>query len=292
MAETIINSSLIKAIIHHGNFREDQCMKKVKALFFGKTKSIPSPVQSYGLYFETKAIGGSARNQKTEILPLTSRGKITAIQERIDQQIDIFRLQLLENYINVVSGINTQVQVFKRINQDLIVSATYDIFPSPILYKNQILPVSAIDLKITKDIDSDWGEFGWGNFENMDHTQLVLQNFIVRDFDEDLNARLNPKLIQMNLIRPIMKEYLDNLPVFYWVFEYGTKLRNQLYRVNVDNLMIMELKETIRKVDVIIWEQNQRIGWNANPSYDNCQFCPLNFMNGGTCREATIIKEI
>lgn len=292
MADLFISSSLIKSLFNHNNLREDICFKKIHAQFFEKVRSIPSEPQSYGLYFETKALGSGARNSKLEDLTRKASGEKTAVQQRLDDQVEKLKLGLIEYFIQIVPEVNTQISLFKRIDESVIIQATYDIFPTPIYYRSEILPIAAVDLKVTKDMDNDFGEYCWGRPEDMDHTQLVLQNYILREFDITLNQRLSPEAFRRGLIRNEMLDRFNDVPVFYWVFEYGLKMRNQLIKVNIDPLKLSDLKEVIRKVSVLCWEQDNRLGWPAIPEYNNCKLCPLSYMNGGLCREAKIIKEV
>jgi len=274
MAEIVITSSFIKTLFHKGEIREGLCYKKIYALFFEGEREPSTETQSYGLYFETMAIGSSARDEKTIDLPRKPNGTKTAVQQRLDAQIENLRAGMIEHYINIVPNLNTQVKICKRWSDDIILCATYDIFPTTILYKGEILPLASIDLKVTKDIDSTWGDYSWGAVEHMDHTQLVFQHYLAKEFDIKLNHSMNPEIFEKGLIRKETMSHLNDLPVFYWVFEYGTKLRNMLIRVNVDNLRMAELKETIRK------------------TVANYRYCPLARHNGGLCMETTSIKEV
>jgi hypothetical protein len=291
MADIVISTSLIKALFLKNTLREDVCMKKVKALHFDGAESIPTESMNYGLYFETKALGESARGQTLHDLERKLNGTKTAIQERLDTQIDMLKLGLIEHFIQIVPKVNTQVEVWKRWNEDVILRVTFDIFPTPILYNGEILSIAAVDLKTTKDLDSDFGEYCWGRPEDMDHTQLVMQHYVVKEFDIKLNQEKSPYIFERGLIRQERLDALNNLPVFYWVFEHGTKMRNTLIKVNVDNTKLAELKETIRKVSTLIWECN-RDGWDVKPSYSNCKNCPLNYLNGGLCKQAQVIREV
>jgi hypothetical protein len=284
----VISSSLITTLFHTGTQKEDICFRKIKALHFDGVGSMSKPVQQYGIFFETKAIGSGARDSVHD-LPRKNNGGKQAVQERLEHQVQQLRFGQIEHFINIVPNVNTQVPIFKRWSEETMLRVTLDIFPTTIRMEDELIPYAAIDLKVTKDLDSDWGNYAWGRPETMDHTQLVMQNYMFRDFSEKHNMEaVNRGLINIHT----MEEAFKDLPVFYWVFEYGTKLRNQIFKVEVTDDRLRELKETIRKTEVLIWEQEKQFGWEPCPTNSNCQFCPLNWQHGGLCKEAKEIKII
>ena len=295
MKKIVISSSVLKALFVHGNEREDICWRKFHAKYITKeVKFAPSEVQLYGLYFESQALGSSAGGETYDDLPRKNNGDKRSIQVRLDEQLVNLRAGQVENYINIVPGINTQVSIYKRWldSKDIFLRATYDIFPTTMLYKNQILPVVSVDLKTTKDVEGDWGEYCWGTPENMDHTQLVMQNFMVKDFDVELNRKANPLLFEKGIIKDEVIHHFDDLPVFYWIFETGLKKRNKILKVSVDNTRTAELQEVIRKAISIIMDNETIHGWEPLPKYENCKNCPLSYKVGGTCKEVEDIKEV
>lgn len=292
MSKIRISQSLIKAFLDNGNYR-DTCYKRIKATRIDRSvEDPPSLTQLKGLHFETLVLGGSAGNKKWT-LPRKQNGEKTAAEERIDIQALKFRQTAVKNMMSIMPGINTQVKVYKEFNEYVILEGEIDIFPTPMLYNGTILRTVCIDLKLTGDLDNDFGDYAWARVENMDHTQLYMYNYIIKDFDVALNKRLNPELMQMGIIRREILPDFENVPMFYWVFEHGKNLRNQFFRVNIDSTRTAELHERIRKViEIIVEEDNDPDGWKASPEFNECKNCPLNFMNGGVCEEAQTIKEI
>lgn len=279
--------------MHHGSPREGVCMKRIYHMSIDPSvRSIATENQLKGLFFESLCLGATADGSAVTDLKRKPNGEKTIAQERLEAQHSVFELGCVKHFITVAKKINTQVKVFKRFNDYAIIQATTDLFPTQMLYEKTILPVVAIDIKVTGDLDNDFGEFGWGNVDNMDHTQMILTNYILRDIDMDLNAKMDSNLAKHGLIRHEYLDHLQNVPVFYWVFEHGKKMRNRIFKVNVDSARIRELEEVLRKVIIIIEDEFVNNGWQANPSYKECEHCPLNYLNGGTCNEAQIIKEV
>jgi hypothetical protein len=286
----IISASLIKSFLHKGDYRE-VCHKRIKELRIDRSEEEqPTKSQLYGLYFEGQILGSSAGGRIFE-LPRKNTGEKTVAQERIDIQVLKFRQNVIRNYLSIMPGINTQVVVYKKFSEGVFLSGEMDVFPTPIMYNGEMLRTTVIDIKLTENLDNDWGEFSWARVEDMDHVQMIMYNYLLRDFDIGLNKRLSPKIFENGIIRQEILPDLDDVPVFYWVYEHSKLLRNQLFKVGINNTRIAELKESVRKVVQIIRENDEN-GWKATPSFAECKRCPLNFQNGGTCKEATIIKEV
>ena len=267
-------------------------MKQIHAKHFEGIRGKPTETMLRGLYFESQALGMSASGESINDLPRKINGDKTAIHNRLDQQVENLRLGCVEHYINIVPNINVQASIYKRWSEWIILRCTLDIFPTTMLYNGELLPLVNIDLKTAGDIESDWGEYCWGEPERMDHTQMVFQNYVLREFDVALNKEMSPEVIRKGLIRRENIGMLNDVPTFYWIFDTGTKMRNKIIKINVTNDKLAELKEVIRKITAIIYEQETEYGWPVTPSYDNCHRCPLSWNNGGLCKEATVIKEI
>lgn len=267
-------------------------MKKIHANYFGGEKSSPTEPMLRGLYFESMALGTTASGDAVTDLPRKLNGDKTAIHVRMDNQVQKLRLGCVEHFINIVPNINVQASIYKRWSEWIVLRCTLDIFPTTMLYNGKLLPIVCIDIKTAGDIESDFGEYCWGRPEHMDHTQMVFQNYVLREFDVKLNQEMSPEIFDKGLIRKEMLEMLNDVPVFYWLFDTGTQERNKIIKVNIDGDKLNELKEVIRKTSAIIYEQETEYGWPETPSYDNCKRCPLSYNNGGLCKEAQTIKEV
>lgn len=285
--------SLIHRLFDHGNYREGVCMKKIKSIYIDKEiREKATEAQEGGLYFEGLCLGESAGFGITD-LKRKPNGSKTATQERLDMQHLNFKVGCINNFINIQPLINTQVKVWKKFTDYIYVTGVLDIFPTTILYLEEILPMVLIDLKTTKDLDNTFGNYAWGRFEDMDHSQLSMYSFLLRDLDIELNRKMGSKLATNNLYRKEWNDLYQNVPTFYWVFESGPKMRNQLFKVNQDNGRINEVMELIRKTSGLIDDEYSRPdGWSAQPSYNECRYCPLNPLNGGLCKEVNLIKEV
>lgn len=259
-----ISNTLINQFFQKGNEKE-YCPRRVfESSILNKYRTPPSLAMLKGSYFETKCIGGGAGDSKVDHLPLTLKGKITKDQERIDQQVVVFKM-LCEEYGIIISDdkSNIQIKEMKHYAQsnwldiEVFITGESDIISPINNYKGFSFDNSIIDLKLTGDLTSTWGDFAWSPKEFINTQQLTVYHLL---FD---------------------------MPTFFWVFDYKAKgPEHMLLPVNHDtnhknpNLAnkakyrISSTHEVIRKTINEI-AHNFIEGWVEKPNTTNCDKCPV-----------------
>lgn len=287
-----ISQSLIRKFLRDGD-EIPLCPKNLYYTELTKEYEIPPTLPMlHGSYFETLVLGSGRDGEKVKDLPrkkLTQKqgrenkvraakgeelmvGGKTVAQIRIEEQAERFNILRAQKQMMIVPEYNTQVKILKRWKEDesVVLSGTLDIFPTPILGKDG-LQMAIVDLKLTGDIDNEFGGFPWGTPERMDHIQGKMYHYLVREVDFELNPHLK------NIItKPVRNIIADNNVLFlYWVFSYSSgDLRDKFVRYDWDYLKEKELHESIRKTISFI-EFYEKKGWPAEPEYERCANCPL-----------------
>jgi len=294
----IINSSLIKALYFKGNERPS-CPHYIYNIYINKNyESEPSESMNFGSYFETLCIGSGARGRITDDLPrkqLTEKqnianrvsvskgnpviyyGEKTINQIRIEAQASEFKRLCAKYKITIVPPFNTQVKIYKRFSENTILSGELDVFPTLMLGESDPR-LSIIDLKLTADLGSTFGEFAWGDFDSMDKLQGWMYHYLVRDIDLDLIFSFNENCLLPEIITPAVTNIINNndLLFFFWVFDYKkdvSKLGNKFFKVDYDKNTESELTETIRKTESLL-DYFELHNWSKNPC-KTCEKCPI-----------------
>ena len=295
MGKLYISNSLVKYLFLNGNERPNICPKQVFSKFVIKNyPDSPTRCMLDGKYFETLCLGSSSRGDKQLDLPRLNNGNKGVTQLRIEKQVLLFKL-LCEKYQIRVNEHNTQTVYYKEWHKDrrVILRAEMDIAPTTILRnidnQGEALWLSIIDLKLTVNINSDWGEFGWGDYANMDKTQGMFYQYMWRDMDVDFNISESGETWYESFRTGFMKELIEKklFLFYYWVFSHAkTGMDHQkLCRVVWDKAKELDLHEAIRKT-VSLMELWNEEGFKANPSYEACKDCKLE-----NCKEKTTEEE-
>lgn len=258
-----ISPSLISKFIVNGNQVEYCAYQIYKTYMTGDYSFESTKVMKHGIYFETKILGKNVRGEEVEP-ELTKSGKPTAEQQRIDEQVQM-ALEVLTKRNVTISNDNVQVKgrkqlIMPELDFNVFLTQTADLI-SPFLYRDTMYEQAVIDLKLSGNLNSTWGDYAWGSFEYMDKTQAYVAS------------------------------YVHNLPFFYVVFDYpATGMSHRIFKVNTleehrglshDNPLYnevatrhLEMKEAARKSATIIDYHNE-IGWATNPNPTLCTTCPL-----------------
>lgn len=307
--EKILSYSLTDKLFRRGNPLPRCPMHIYMCYLTEQVKSDPSDAMLKGCFFETLALGSSARNQMVIDLPRKKLSKkqeqhniIAAVegkpliegekmidQIRIEEQVKRFKQLCLEKSMVIVEGMNTQVVVYKRIpGTNWIARGTLDSFPVPItLQREHILTgvkgnVCLFDLKLTADLlKRTYKGVIWGDGRTIDPTQLIFYAWILKDIDFALNDKINPGNKLRQVISPFHQNLIknNNLLLYYWVFEYKTAtLGNRMIEVSYDALKEKELLETIRK-SISDLEMMESMGYPTEPLYEVCKECPIKNCN-------------
>ncbi len=303
----LINQSLIKKLVNKYQEEEQFCPRNIKECVMNKKyKDVPTEAMMAGKFFESHCLGGTTGTEPVLDLPrkrvskkreaeLIAAGKPVLGEKTIDQvrletQIERFKIKAKQLQTQIITGINTHVQVFKEWDKKYLLVGELDWFPTPIFYQG-VLQLAMIDIKVTSNVESTFGKFCWGTPKYMDHLQADMYHYLVRNIDFELNPHL------IDLITPEVDNLIksERILFLYWVWgyqkeplEYQEKFVERSYRdENGSMFRQSELKERIRKAIAII-EREESFGWGTNPVPDICKTCPLNIINGGNCTESTI----
>lgn len=288
-----VNSSLIKALFYKGEIR-DYCPTKIQALFLHGVESQPTESMKKGLYFETKAIGGSARGSSMHDLPrklITKKqkdagaviGDKTIDQERIDLQVLTFKQKVKHFEMSIMPNVNIQVKIYKQhpLFEDTLLTGELDIFPITFVHPIYGLILAWIDMKLTKDLTKDFGEYSYKYPGSLDPIQPWMYHELITDIDMGLNMSINPNCKLPQTLTPEIISYIQsgNVLGFYWVFDYGVskkkpKLKDTFIEWRYNNTARNELYEAVRKTRKIMIEMKEQCP-PAYPTAENCSNCPL-----------------
>lgn len=264
-----INSGLIQHMYSKGNPNQ-VCPKQIKAFYVDGTHEHPDRLSwMQGRYFESQCIGMS-RDGVVDDLPRDKRnGKKMADHMRIDDQVMVWR-QVAKKYMITVDETNVQVHLRMPYNQKYGLEGHLDIFPTTVLdvTTGEEL-VSAIDLKLTDDVEGTWGNFSWGAPSHMDFTQGIHYSYLIQNIENEYND---------------ISSYTDSFIKFckegkvqfiYFVFGYKKNkgFRNP-FRILMDDMKMSEYKETLRKV-VSSLDLMEHSGWAPERNADLCPRCPI-----------------
>lgn len=283
------------------------CPRKVYVENILRLYNITSHAMSSGLYFEYGIYGKTAngsdicddlprlklkkkdkdRLRKAGIPTHEWKGEKTTDHKRIDAQIEHFFKKAKEHKL-YLDDENAQVQIKLKNSSGITIRGTFDIWPTVLMYENELgiyQPTLAnIDLKLTKNVDSTYGDFCWGDPNKMDHTQAYLYSFIMRHIDYKQNPHLN------DLIDPITKKLLRNggCQFLYWVFGIANDdLPMQFKQIAVDydddkeKYIIDKIQGTAKLLDYYASTE-----WDAIPDFNICRTCHLSCHSGGCCEES------
>lgn len=301
-----LTQTLIKEVTDKtGDLREDICPRAIYEQFITKKFRHVTPPMMEGIYGETLMLGGGAKGQKVIDLPRHKKtGEKLKAQRSIEEQALRFPIWCNEKGISVIKGVNTQLPIVKRLDGDdkVLIRTELDLFPTPFFMSNKDSYVPAIiDLKMTANVQSEWGDYCWGAPEFIDHIQADMAYWMIQDFDMELNLKFNPEkeeIYQSVFGNKAMRKMIESEKFVFVYFIVGYKKEpleeqvNFIYRAyrdpNGSDFRQREWKERARKTLAQLSE------WRANnwpPLEGNrCQKCPVNQENGGYCNVQSIKK--
>lgn len=251
-----------------------------------------------GIYFES-CVAGGGKGQQVKDLPrlklslsrykemvkqgLTPMGERCTDHKRIDEQVLRTKMIFDNKGVIIIEGKNTQQTVYARWNDEWLIAATPDIFPTQMTWDGEDI-ICTLELKLTANINSTWGKFSWGNSDDLDITQALLGLYIC---GSEIDPVLNPQIIE------ILggKTYIPNFRFFYYVADYKKKdidskfieVKRHKHGSSVDRFR--ELEQSIRRC-IALLEAYEANGWQKMPKYKRCKDCLVAFDNGGDCKEA------
>lgn len=269
IVELSVHQHALKLYQYRGE-KNPLCWKRMwHETIYKDVESITTDSMLKGLFFESLCIGKTAHGAVTDLPRKIRDGSKTIDQIRIEEQAFLFKsLIAKEKYgiILVPDGFggfkNVQISHKKKVEIEnlegfnVFLRGTADII-SPVKFDKYDYKNAAIDLKLTKDRDSDYGDYCWGAPDRMDHMQAFVYSFL---FD---------------------------MPFFYWIFDYKPSDRGQKVipvntnvfhperkKSNEAKLRLNEMHEAIRSYTYAVIE-NEANGWPTNPAYSRCKLCQV-----------------
>ena len=216
-----------------------------------------------GRYFETHCLGKGAYGSQDD-LPRLKNGNKSADHKRIDDAIILFN-QIKRQKMLYLNEYNVQVVLRMKLNDEFGLKGNLDIFPTTFLEEGSSI-MALIDLKLTMDITSTWGDFCWGEPQYLDTTQLICYQTLIRGICNEYNDVENYpediiELAENGLVRS-----------FYWVFGYKKEGFLPL-EVEYTSLRVAEFKENLRRTMSLVGMYEQQ-GWPKTPG-KVCHKCPV-----------------
>jgi hypothetical protein len=298
-----LSQTLIKAITDKSGDIKNVCPRFIYESYIQKKyREVTKPMME-GIFGETQVLGGGAKGQKvTDLQRHKKTGEKLQAQKNIEEQAIRFKKWCTEKGINVIPGYNTQVPVAKRFQNRVIIRTEIDLFPTPFIDKDGI-KLAVMDIKFTADVNSRFGDYCWGAPEFMDHIQADLTYWLLKDFDMELNIKLNPE--KEEIYRAIfendtIRKMIDEEQIFFIYFVIGyrkepldeqVKFIHRNYREPNGSLFRQnEWQERARKTlaQLSFWKSQ-----NWPPLTDShCDKCPVSQRNGGYCDKFQELKTI
>jgi hypothetical protein len=194
-----------------------------------------------GQLFEYLALGSVNREGNIPEMKRNKNGSLTADEQRIREQAQRFP-ELIDAHGIVLE--QTNVRLSHVYSDQIVLTGIADALGT---YQGKPY---VFDLKLTGNIHSTWGEFGWGNYWNMDHTQ----------------AYMYPYILQQVLAR----EY----GFMYLVFDYKPEPDYLFIDMEQEPLRKLELHESIRVAhEKLLYFRDT--GYPPVGSFAECRSCKV-----------------
>jgi len=307
----IVTQSDMKKLIQFGEEVPHCALQFMETIIFKNFKWPESLSMLSGSYFETLCLGSGAGGKKVLDLPRKTlsekkykemiaagipeadiKGEKTIDQVRIEQQALRFPQRMAELKI-AINEYNTQVPILKHLWANVFLAGELDIWPTVMLTPEGLRWV-ILDLKLTADVYSTWGDFAWGAPETMDHTQGRCYLELI----ENINFELNPHLKDLHDTMPKVFEKANNgdFAFYYWIWGYK---KEQLHLQEKNNIRVhygqmerKELMESIRKYVAIVEHYMNMDTIPTHPCFDFCNKCPVSSLNGGYCTDMSLTQVV
>jgi len=278
------------------------CPRKIKhTILLGDRKAPPTMSMMYGRYFEEVCFKGRYIDEYDRAIRLSS-GKKSIQQLRIEEQADMFPM-IANRYGIQVHNSDEKRNIWRRLHGRLEVKehpeiefelkGTCDI-ESPVEMTGFSYTKAIIDLKLTMDRESKFGEYCWGTPEYMDLFQIVFYSYLGQVPGAYLVFDYRPSGRGHKFI-PVATEAMfhnpDGSPNQKMITENAEFYQAAKDRQVKLRVLIKDTVDAILKMDAE--------GYPKMPSYDNCSNCPLNPVNqleekdeNYICRKAGAIQQV
>jgi hypothetical protein len=241
----VLSQSKVKKLLEEGSCPRHWFEKYVNE----SVPRIASEAMLKGLYFEYHCFGENAHDDDPPEAPLSiyKNGKFTAEGKRLDQQIYKFRDWFDQEHPTFQGHtiIATQVKVSGTINNHYI-EGIID-FVTEMDGK-----IYLWDLKYTADVSNTFGDFGWGNYENMDYFQQDLYFYLYNEMFPEQAAESTFVLVMDSSLK------------------FGHK-RIPIVHLS-DTLEV--IKERLDEFDSAVDFYNKE-GWSRITCKSECEVCPV-----------------
>jgi hypothetical protein len=263
-----INQTLIKEVEN-----ATACPRKIYVMHIAATHPREVTLSMLkGSYFETQVLGEDCFEEEKRIkdLPRKRNGEPTIDQARIDLQVREFPEALKKYGLRKPKPNGRQIKMSVQLG-GITCHGTYDFVTAMESKDYGSHPVVIVDLKLTKDRDSTFGNFCWGTPENIDQLQGQMYPMLFKEF---YKAQLP-------------KDYVP--PFFYLIFDYKPQFGHKLIPVTYDAYYEDQVMERIR----FTHEKLQSFvdsDFPEEPEYEACKTCPLAKL--GQCKSAPLITDV
>lgn len=217
----------------------------------GKIQMEPNEYMLRGLFFESLAIGGGAKEQLVLDLPRLRNGNKSVNQIRIEEQA--------ENFAQLFNPLHKRFLGFTIVDSQLYLEHEGRGGTLDFLAVDQDNNPCMFDLKLTGNLKRGW----WSDIDSVD----MLQQYHYHD-------------LYLNTFSIPSGKRLRNLLA---IFDYSPKKNVLITEIDVTEGMLSDTDERfiVGKEVVELYEEN---GWSYDPSEKECNNCPLKckhrFKNG------------
>lgn len=207
----------------------------------------PSEAMIKGLYFETLAIGSSAKSDELPDVSFlrTAKGEPKVELVRIEEQAQRFKDLFDPNHPDFL-GFTIKDSQVTMYDDELKIKGTFD-FDAVDEFESECL----FDIKFTSDVTNSYGDYSWG-----------------RD-PYEINWR------QQVLYKDLYQNSYGKAPKMYViVFDSSPKKGIKLFKLNISDTAVREVLDQFGDAWAHIGKYNEN-GWPVKPTESNCETCPL-----------------
>lgn len=227
----------------------------------GEIKQLRETTESMnrGCYFEYHIWGTLPKDGK---IPIASKGKKkgskSEIYKRIDEQIKNFPVIMAKYGIKVIK---TNVTIEAQVAPDTIIFGTIDAL---VEWKGRVY---IMDLKLTADVNSEYGDFNWGCFKNRRNDGVYVADYDPFDSEAMDTIQAHTYMYIMELRTKMRCGFI------YAVFDYkkgqlGHKIIEVPFSETARESLLERVSKTRQKLDGFA-----ESGYAPIPTWTECKTC-------------------
>lgn len=243
----VIGTTVLKDLL-----ADNPCPLKLYNKWWLGVDQPPTESMLRGSYFETLILGAGAKGKKVTDLPRNKDGSLKAATKRINYIATEIWPKVMNEYELIMDM--KQVPLDQVLSDNFIMGTHLDIL-------GRVMGEGAIvDIKLSANINSTFGDYSWGEPHLMDHSQATMCTMLVEH------------------------KYNQTAPFYYFVFDY--KPENE-YKVIRKNVTEHDKYELLRKLEIASEEYIRMFEakWPANPTFENCNKCLVTECNKRIARK-------